>query len=144
MIVIIKLRLELLVIIIGTFLIEAFSVYGITGPVCSGKSTLINDTLYRGVFAKVYNRNRMRYGACDGFEGIENVDKIVNVSQEPIGRSPRSNPATYTGVFDNIRDVFASTKEAKLKGYDKGKFSFNVKVKYFPLHSLLYGKKFIL
>ncbi len=99
----------------------------ITGVSGSGKSTLINDTLYKGVFSSIYRKNKMKFGACDGIEGIENIDKIVNVSQEPIGRSPRSNPATYTGVFDLIRDVFASTIEAKERGYDKGRFSFNVR-----------------
>ena len=69
----------------------------------------------------------MKYGACDFIDGVENIDKIVNVSQEPIGRSPRSNPATYTGVFDFIRDVFAQTIEAKERGYEKGRFSFNVR-----------------
>ena len=69
----------------------------------------------------------MKYGKCEDIIGVENIDKIVNVSQEPIGRSPRSNPATYTGVFDFIRDVFAQTIQAKEKGYDKGRFSFNVR-----------------
>ena len=99
----------------------------ITGVSGSGKSTLINDTLYRGVYSKVYKKTRMKYGACEAIEGIENIDKIVNVTQEPIGRSPRSNPATYTGVFDFIRDVFAQTIEAKERGYEKGRFSFNVR-----------------
>ena len=99
----------------------------ITGVSGSGKSTLINDTLYKGVYSKVYKKTRMKYGDCDLIEGIENIDKIVNVTQEPIGRSPRSNPATYTGVFDFIRDVFAQTIEAKERGYEKGRFSFNVR-----------------
>ena len=99
----------------------------ITGVSGSGKSTLINDTLYKGVFKQVYKRQRMKYGKCKDIIGVENIDKIVNVSQEPIGRSPRSNPATYTGVFDFIRDVFAQTIQAKEKGYDKGRFSFNVR-----------------
>lgn len=99
----------------------------ITGVSGSGKSTLINDTLYKGIYSIVYKKQRMKYGACKGFEGVENIDKIVNVTQEPIGRSPRSNPATYTGVFDFIRDVFAQTIEAKERGYDKGRFSFNVR-----------------
>lgn len=99
----------------------------ITGVSGSGKSTLINETLYRGVYSKVYKKTRMKYGACKAIEGIENIDKIVNVTQEPIGRSPRSNPATYTGVFDFIREVFSQTIEAKERGYDKGRFSFNVR-----------------
>ena len=99
----------------------------ITGVSGSGKSTLINETLYKGVYSKVYKKNKMKFGACESIEGVENIDKIVNVSQEPIGRSPRSNPATYTGVFDFIRDVFASTIEAKERGYEKGRFSFNVR-----------------
>ena len=105
---------------LGTFTV-------ITGVSGSGKSTLINDTLYRGVYALLHKKNKMKYGKCESIHGIENIDKIVNVSQEPIGRSPRSNPATYTGVFDFIRDVFANTIVAKEKGYDKGRFSFNVK-----------------
>ena len=99
----------------------------ITGVSGSGKSTLINDTLYKYVYGKVYKKSRIKHGAVKNIEGIENIDKIVNVSQEPIGRSPRSNPATYTGVFDFIRDVFAQTIEAKERGYDKGRFSFNVR-----------------
>ena len=99
----------------------------ITGVSGSGKSTLINDTLYNGVYSKVYKKPKMKFGKCDCIEGVENIDKIVNVSQEPIGRSPRSNPATYTGVFDFIREVFANTITAKEKGYEKGRFSFNVR-----------------
>lgn len=99
----------------------------ITGVSGSGKSTLINDTLYKGVYSKVYKKPKMKFGECYAIEGTENIDKIVNVSQEPIGRSPRSNPATYTGVFDFIRDVFANTIEAKERGYEKGRFSFNVR-----------------
>ena len=99
----------------------------ITGVSGSGKSTLINDTLYKYVYGKVYKKSRMKHGAVKDIQGIEYIDKIVNVSQEPIGRSPRSNPATYTGVFDFIRDVFAQTIEAKERGYDKGRFSFNVR-----------------
>ena len=99
----------------------------ITGVSGSGKSTLINDTLYKGVYSKVYKKPKMKFGECYSIEGVENIDKIVNVSQEPIGRSPRSNPATYTGVFDFIRDVFANTIEAKERGYEKGRFSFNLR-----------------
>ena len=99
----------------------------VTGVSGSGKSTLINETLYKAIYRELYRNNSIRPGAFKAIEGIENIDKIVNVTQEPIGRSPRSNPATYTGVFDNIRDVFAQTIEAKEKGYDKGRFSFNVR-----------------
>ena len=99
----------------------------ITGVSGSGKSTLINETLYKYVYGKVYKKNRIKHGKVKEITGIENIDKIVNVSQEPIGRSPRSNPATYTGVFDFIRDVYSQTIEAKERGYDKGRFSFNVR-----------------
>ena len=99
----------------------------ITGVSGSGKSTLINDTLYKYVYGKLYKKTRIKHGAVKEIQGIEYIDKIVNVSQEPIGRSPRSNPATYTGVFDFIRDVFSQTIEAKERGYDKGRFSFNVR-----------------
>ena len=98
----------------------------ITGVSGSGKSTLINDILYKGIAAKV-NRLRERPGKHKEIKGIENIDKIINIDQSPIGRTPRSNPATYTGVFDMIRDLFASTNEAKARGYQKGRFSFNVK-----------------
>ncbi|MEG0842787.1 MAG: excinuclease ABC subunit UvrA [Romboutsia sp.] len=98
----------------------------ITGVSGSGKSTLINDILYKGVASKV-NRLRDRPGKHKEINGIENIDKIINIDQSPIGRTPRSNPATYTGVFDLIRDLFAATNEAKARGYKKGRFSFNVK-----------------
>ena len=98
----------------------------ITGVSGSGKSTLINDILYKGIATKV-NRLRERPGKHKEIKGIENIDKIINIDQSPIGRTPRSNPATYTGVFDLIRDLFASTNEAKARGYQKGRFSFNVK-----------------
>ena len=98
----------------------------ITGVSGSGKSTLINDILYKGVAGKV-NRLRERPGKHKEIKGIENIDKIINIDQSPIGRTPRSNPATYTGVFDQIRDLFAATNEAKARGYKKGRFSFNVK-----------------
>ena len=98
----------------------------VTGVSGSGKSTLINEILYKGVANKV-NRAKQRPGKHDEILGIENVDKIINIDQSPIGRTPRSNPATYTGVFDHIRDLFASTNEAKARGYQKGRFSFNVK-----------------
>lgn len=98
----------------------------ITGVSGSGKSTLINDILYKGIASKI-NRLRDRPGKHKEIKGIENIDKIINIDQSPIGRTPRSNPATYTGVFDMIRDLFASTNEAKARGYQKGRFSFNVK-----------------
>ena len=98
----------------------------ITGVSGSGKSTLINDILYKGIAGKI-NRLRERPGKHKEIKGIENIDKIINIDQSPIGRTPRSNPATYTGVFDMIRDLFAATNEAKARGYKKGRFSFNVK-----------------
>ncbi|WP_042275897.1 excinuclease ABC subunit UvrA [[Clostridium] dakarense] len=98
----------------------------ITGVSGSGKSTLINDILYKGVAGKI-NKLRERPGKHKEIKGIENIDKIINIDQSPIGRTPRSNPATYTGVFDMIRDLFAATNEAKARGYKKGRFSFNVK-----------------
>ena len=98
----------------------------ITGVSGSGKSTLINDILYKGIASKI-NKLRDRTGKHKEIKGIENIDKIINIDQSPIGRTPRSNPATYTGVFDMIRDLFASTNEAKARGYQKGRFSFNIK-----------------
>ena len=98
----------------------------ITGVSGSGKSTLINDILYKGIASKI-NKLRDRPGKHKEIKGIENIDKIINIDQSPIGRTPRSNPATYTGVFDMIRDLFASTNEAKARGYQKGRFSFNIK-----------------
>ena len=98
----------------------------ILGPSGSGKSTLINDILYKGIASKI-NKLRDRPGKHKEIKGIENIDKIINIDQSPIGRTPRSNPATYTGVFDMIRDLFASTNEAKARGYQKGRFSFNIK-----------------
>ncbi len=98
----------------------------ITGVSGSGKSTLINDILYKGIAGKI-NKLREKPGKHKEIKGIENIDKIINIDQSPIGRTPRSNPATYTGVFDMIRDLFASTNEAKARGYQKGRFSFNVK-----------------
>ena len=97
----------------------------VTGVSGSGKSTLINEILYKTV-ARELNGSNERPGKCKEVKGIENIDKIVNIDQSPIGRTPRSNPATYTGVFDHIRDIFAMTNEAKMRGYDKGRFSFNV------------------
>lgn len=97
----------------------------VTGVSGSGKSSLVNEILYKHL-AKELNRARMKAGAHDGIEGLEQLDKVINIDQSPIGRTPRSNPATYTGVFDMIRDLFAGTKEAKAKGYKKGRFSFNI------------------
>ena len=98
----------------------------ITGVSGSGKSSLINSILYKGVASKV-NRLKQRPGKHKEILGLENIDKVINIDQSPIGRTPRSNPATYTGVFDQIRDLFATTNEAKARGYTKGRFSFNVK-----------------
>ncbi len=98
----------------------------ITGVSGSGKSSLINEILYKVVANNLY-KTKEKPGKYKEIKGLENIDKVVDISQTPIGRTPRSNPATYTGVFDDIRDVFASTKEAKIRGYDKGRFSFNVK-----------------
>ena len=85
----------------------------------------MNDVLYKNVYKMLYNSN-IKTGACKEIKGIHNIDKVINIDQSPIGRSPRSNPATYTGVFDAIRDIFATTNEAKMRGYSKGRFSFNV------------------
>ena len=98
----------------------------VTGVSGSGKSSLINEILYKSL-AKKLNRARTIAGDHDGIDGVEQLDKIIAIDQSPIGRTPRSNPATYTGVFDLIRDLFASTPDAKAKGYNKGRFSFNVK-----------------
>lgn len=98
----------------------------VTGVSGSGKSSLVNEILYK-YLAKNLNRARCIPGACRSVEGIENLDKVINIDQSPIGRTPRSNPATYTGVFDLIRDIFAATSDAKMKGYKKGRFSFNIK-----------------
>ena len=97
----------------------------VTGVSGSGKSTLVNEVLYKTI-AKEINGSTEKPGKCKGVKGIENIDKIINIDQSPIGRTPRSNPATYTGVFDIIRDLFATTNEAKMRGYQKGRFSFNV------------------
>ena len=98
----------------------------VTGVSGSGKSSLVNEILYKHL-AKELNRARCIPGKHDGIEGVEQLDKVINIDQSPIGRTPRSNPATYTGVFDMIRDLFASTSDAKERGYKKGRFSFNVK-----------------
>ncbi len=97
----------------------------VTGVSGSGKSTLVNEVLYKTI-ARELNGSNEKPGKCKEIKGIENIDKIINIDQSPIGRTPRSNPATYTGVFDYIRDLFATTNEAKLRGYEKGRFSFNV------------------
>ena len=97
----------------------------VTGVSGSGKSTLINEVLYKNIAQKL-NGASDKPGKCKEIKGIENIDKIINIDQSPIGRTPRSNPATYTGAFDLIRDIFAGTNEAKIRGYEKGRFSFNV------------------
>ena len=98
----------------------------VTGVSGSGKSSLVNEILYKSL-AKKLNRARTIPGKHDEIVGVEQLDKVISIDQSPIGRTPRSNPATYTGVFDMIRDLFASTQDAKMKGYQKGRFSFNVK-----------------
>ena len=98
----------------------------VTGVSGSGKSTLVNEILYKIISNHLYTVKE-KPGKYKSIKGLENIDKIIDISQTPIGRTPRSNPATYTGVFDDIRDVFTETKEAKLRGYEKGRFSFNVK-----------------
>ncbi len=98
----------------------------VTGVSGSGKSTLINEILYKALAQKI-NRAKAKPGAVKAVEGMEQIEKIIDIDQSPIGRTPRSNPATYTGVFDDIRDVYAATNEAKVRGYKKGRFSFNVK-----------------
>ena len=98
----------------------------VTGVSGSGKSSLLNEIVYKSL-AKKLNRARTVAGKHQSIEGIEFLDKIINIDQSPIGRTPRSNPATYIGVFDLIRDLFASTPDAKARGYKKGRFSFNVK-----------------
>ena len=98
----------------------------VTGVSGSGKSSLVNEILYKEL-ARRLNRARFIPGKHDCVEGLEQLDKVINIDQSPIGRTPRSNPATYTGVFDMIRDLFASTQDAKARGYKKGRFSFNVK-----------------
>lgn len=102
---------------------EFISVTGVSG---SGKSTLVNGILKK-VLSQKLNRNSEKPGKYKSVSGVQNVESVINIDQSPIGRTPRSNPATYTGVFDNIRDLFAETNEAKLRGYKKGRFSFNVK-----------------
>jgi len=98
----------------------------VTGVSGSGKSSLVNEIVYKQL-AAVLNRANIKPGKHDMIYGIEYLDKVIAIDQSPIGRTPRSNPATYTGVFDHIRELFASAKDAKVKGYSKGRFSFNVK-----------------
>ncbi|HPR24124.1 MAG TPA: ATP-binding cassette domain-containing protein, partial [Bacillota bacterium] len=98
----------------------------VTGVSGSGKSSLINEILYKGLSVKI-NRSKMKAGIHEDITGIENIDKVIDINQSPIGRTPRSNPATYTGVFTHIRDLFAQLPESKIRGYEKGRFSFNVK-----------------
>ncbi len=98
----------------------------VTGVSGSGKSTLVNEILFKSASSKIY-KSKYKIGKCKSVKGLDKIDKVVDIDQSPIGRTPRSNPATYTGIFDIIRDVFAMTKEAKSRGYQKGRFSFNVK-----------------
>ncbi|MDU4504537.1 MAG: excinuclease ABC subunit UvrA, partial [Staphylococcus warneri] len=98
----------------------------VTGVSGSGKSSLVNEVLYKSL-AQAINNSKVKPGEHEEIKGIDQLDKIIDIDQSPIGRTPRSNPATYTGVFDDIRDVFAQTNEAKIRGYQKGRFSFNVK-----------------
>ncbi len=107
------------------FPVGSFTV--VTGVSGSGKSTLVNEILYKGTAARVMRGSRARPGAHGGIDGLEQLDKVIDIDQSPIGRTPRSNPATYTGVFDHIRQLFAATPEAKVRGYKPGRFSFNVK-----------------
>src|SRR5699024_4253755 len=98
----------------------------ITGVSGSGKSSLVNNILNRQL-SKELNKSKVRPGEHDEILGVDQLDKVIRIDQSPIGRTPRSNPATYTKVFDHIRDLFASTPDAKMRGYNKGRFSFNVK-----------------
>ncbi len=99
----------------------------VTGVSGSGKSTLVNEILYKNAYVKLYSAKKVSPGAVKRIEGLENIDRVVHISQQPIGRTPRSNPATYTGVFDDIRELFSQTTDAKIRGYDKSRFSFNVR-----------------
>ncbi len=99
----------------------------VTGVSGSGKSSLINEILYKSLTRSLYKNAKMHPGKHKGIQGLEQIDKVINIDQSPIGRTPRSNPATYTGVFDAIRELFAQTQEAKMRGYKAGRFSFNIK-----------------
>ena len=98
----------------------------VTGVSGSGKSSLVNEILFKSL-SHTLNRSQLRAGAHDGIDGVDQLDKVIAIDQSPIGRTPRSNPATYTGLFDLIRDVFAATPDAKARGYKPNRFSFNVK-----------------
>ncbi|MCY9432010.1 excinuclease ABC subunit UvrA, partial [Bacillus spizizenii] len=98
----------------------------VTGVSGSGKSTLVNEILHKALAQKLH-KAKAKPGSHKEIKGLDHLDKVIDIDQAPIGRTPRSNPATYTGVFDDIRDVFAQTNEAKVRGYKKGRFSFNVK-----------------
>lgn len=98
----------------------------VTGVSGSGKSSLVNEVIYKTLAGEL-NGARMKPGACQEIRGLEFLDKVIDIDQSPIGRTPRSNPATYTGVFTDIRNVFAQTNDAKMRGYGPGRFSFNVK-----------------
>ena len=108
-----------------SFPVGAFSC--VTGVSGSGKSTLVNEILYKGMAARLNRGTKLRAGDHAGIDGAKHLDKVIDIDQSPIGRTPRSNPATYTGVFDHIRQLFAQTPESKLRGYKPGRFSFNVK-----------------
>ena len=99
----------------------------VTGVSGSGKSSLINEILYKSLTRSLYKNTKMHPGKHKAIEGLEHIDKVINIDQSPIGRTPRSNPATYTGVFDGIRELFAQTQDAKMRGYKAGRFSFNIK-----------------
>lgn len=99
----------------------------VTGVSGSGKSSLVNEVLYKNLYVKLYKAKKVYPGKCKEIKGLENIDRVIQISQSPIGRTPRSNPATYTGVFDDIRDLFSQTNVAKMRGYDKRRFSFNIK-----------------
>ena len=98
----------------------------VTGVSGSGKSTLVNEIIYKALMKNVYN-SKVQIGNHKSIKGLKYIDKVVQISQDPIGRTPRSNPATYVGIFDDIRDLFAEMKESKIRGFDKSRFSFNVK-----------------
>ena len=108
-----------------SFPVSAFTC--VTGVSGSGKSTLVNEILYKGMAARLNRGTKLRAGEHAGIDGAQHLDKVIDIDQSPIGRTPRSNPATYTGVFDHIRQLFAQTPESKLRGYKPGRFSFNVK-----------------